>query len=205
MVDRAPVRLTELMSGMYSCGMTPGASFVVVVVAVLVNEKKQPLFSVEERIQAIRAEEELWQEDDGVEGLLDSPVYDEWASQWLPTGLIYHPYWAGPQASTDTVMPDINTWTQCVAVDPTGQQVGDTVQVPTLNGRKKLRVPPGTKHGTVQRLRGEGPPKLGAKGRGDIHYRFVLDVPDELSREQEKAIEELSKVMNGNPRARLFA
>ena len=84
---------------------------------------------------------------------------------------------------------------------------GAEIEVPTLRGRKKLRVPPGTKSGTVQRLRGEGPPSLG-KGpshRGDIHYRFVLDVPEELSREQEKAVEELSKVMNGNPRARLFA
>ena len=82
---------------------------------------------------------------------------------------------------------------------------GAEIEVPTLRGRKKLRVPPGTKHGTVQRLRGEGPPALGAKGRGDIHYRFVIDVPDEMSKEQEKAVEELSKVMNGNPRSRLFA
>ncbi|HEX8086205.1 MAG TPA: molecular chaperone DnaJ [Solirubrobacteraceae bacterium] len=82
---------------------------------------------------------------------------------------------------------------------------GAEIEVPTLKGRKKLRVPPGTKHGTVQRLRGEGPPSLGAKGRGDIHYRFVIDVPEDLNREQEKAIEELSKVMNGNPRSRLFA
>src|SRR5205809_789767 len=42
---------------------------------------------------------------------------------------------------------------------------GADVEVPTLNGRKKLRVPPGTKSGTVQRLRGEGPPKLSG-GRG---------------------------------------
>ena len=65
--------------------------------------------------------------------------------------------------------------------------------------------PAGTKHGTVQRLRGEGPPKLGGNGRGDIRYRFVIDVPDSLSDEQKEAVEELSKVMNGNPRERLFA
>jgi molecular chaperone DnaJ len=82
---------------------------------------------------------------------------------------------------------------------------GAEVEVPTLNGRKKLRVPPGTKHGTVQRLRGEGPPKLGAKGAGDIHYRFVIDVPETLSKEQSEAVDKLSEVMNGNPRARLFA
>jgi len=77
--------------------------------------------------------------------------------------------------------------------------------VPTLNGSKRLRVPAGTKHGTVQRLRGEGPPRPGGKGRGDIRYRFVIDVPDKLSPEQAEAIDRLSKVMNGNPRATLFA
>ena len=82
---------------------------------------------------------------------------------------------------------------------------GAEIEVPTLNGRKTLRVPGGTKHGTVQRLRGEGPPKLGSKERGDIHYRFVIDVPASLSSEQQEAVRELSKVMNGNPRSGLFA
>jgi molecular chaperone DnaJ len=81
---------------------------------------------------------------------------------------------------------------------------GATVEVPTLSGSKKLRVPAGTKHGTVQRLRGEGPPRLSGKGRGDIHYRFLLDVPASLSKEQEQVVDELSKVMNGDPRAKLF-
>jgi molecular chaperone DnaJ len=81
---------------------------------------------------------------------------------------------------------------------------GAVVEVPTLRGSKRLRVPRGTKHGTVQRIRGEGPPKLGGKGRGDIHYRFVIEVPDSLSAAQEEAVERLSRVMNGDPRARLF-
>jgi molecular chaperone DnaJ len=82
---------------------------------------------------------------------------------------------------------------------------GAVIEVPTLNGSKRLRVPPGTRHGTVQRLRGEGPARLGGKGKGDIHYRFVLDVPSSLSPEQSEAVDRLSKVMNGNPRERLFA
>jgi molecular chaperone DnaJ len=86
---------------------------------------------------------------------------------------------------------------------------GAEVQVPTLDGTKTLRVAPGTKHGTVQRLRGEGPPKPGsAKGgaapsRGDIRYRFVIDVPDKLDEEQQAAVDALSKAFNGDPRARL--
>jgi molecular chaperone DnaJ len=83
------------------------------------------------------------------------------------------------------------------------------VQVPTLNGTKTLRVRPGTTHGTVQRLRGEGPPKLGSGSppqRGDIHYRFVIDVPKKLSKEQEKAVDELSKTLGSeDPRAALFS
>jgi molecular chaperone DnaJ len=82
---------------------------------------------------------------------------------------------------------------------------GAVIEVPTLHGTKRLRVPRGTKHGTVQRLRGEGPPRLGGKGNGDIHYRFVIDVPASLSPEESEVVDRLSEVMNGDPRARLFA
>jgi molecular chaperone DnaJ len=81
---------------------------------------------------------------------------------------------------------------------------GADIEVPTLNGTKKIRVAPGTQHGSVQRLRGEGPPKLGGRGRGDIHYRLSVDVPKSLSKEQQEAVDELANVMNGNPRERLF-
>jgi molecular chaperone DnaJ len=82
---------------------------------------------------------------------------------------------------------------------------GAVITVPTLNGSKRLRVPRGTKHGTVQRLRGEGPQRLSGKGRGDIHYRFVIDVPSSLSPEQDEAMDRLSKATPEDPRARLFA
>jgi molecular chaperone DnaJ len=81
---------------------------------------------------------------------------------------------------------------------------GATIEVPTLSATKRIRVPPGTEHGTVQRLRGEGPPKLGGKGRGDIHYRLLIDVPSSLSNEQREAVDELAAVMDGNPREKLF-
>ena len=80
---------------------------------------------------------------------------------------------------------------------------GADVEVPTLGGTKTLRVAGGTRHGTVQRLRGEGPAILGG-GKGDIHYRFVIDVPRELDARQREVVEELSKVMDGNPREDLL-
>ncbi|MDQ5832181.1 MAG: molecular chaperone DnaJ [Actinomycetota bacterium] len=82
---------------------------------------------------------------------------------------------------------------------------GSTIEVPILVGSKRIRVAPGTAHGTIQRLRGEGPPKLGGRGRGDIHYRLVIEVPSTLSDEQREAVDDLAAVMNGNPRERLLS
>ncbi|MBA2763752.1 MAG: J domain-containing protein [Thermoleophilaceae bacterium] len=83
---------------------------------------------------------------------------------------------------------------------------GATVEVPVLaGGSKRIRVPAGTQHGTVQRLRGEGPPKLGGRKRGDIHYRLTIDVPSSLTSEQEQAVDDLAGVLDGaDPRAALF-
>ena len=81
---------------------------------------------------------------------------------------------------------------------------GGTVEVPTLHGTKKIRVPAGTSDGAVQRLRGEGPPKLSGNGRGDIYYRLHVQIPKSLNEEQREVIDRLSEVMNGNPRGELL-
>jgi molecular chaperone DnaJ len=82
---------------------------------------------------------------------------------------------------------------------------GATIEVPTLDGTKKIKVPAGTRHGTLQRLRGEGPPKPRGRGRGDIRYRLEIEVPRELSEEQAKAVDELAEALNGSdPRAELL-
>jgi molecular chaperone DnaJ len=82
---------------------------------------------------------------------------------------------------------------------------GATVEVPTLNGSKRIRVQPGTQHGTVQRLRGEGPPKPRGRGRGDIRYKLGIEVPSDLTAEQRKALGAFAETMNDrNPRERLL-
>ena len=82
---------------------------------------------------------------------------------------------------------------------------GATVDVPTLDGAKRIKVPAGTQHGSLQRLRGEGPPRLGKAGRGDLHYRLTIDVPKSLSKAQREAVDELGEALDANPRERLFA
>jgi molecular chaperone DnaJ len=82
---------------------------------------------------------------------------------------------------------------------------GGTIEVPTLDGSKQIRIPAGTRDGSVQRLRGEGPPKLSGSGHGDIHYRFRIEIPKSLNDEQRQAMERLAEVMNGDPRSELLA
>jgi molecular chaperone DnaJ len=82
---------------------------------------------------------------------------------------------------------------------------GGTIEVPTLNGTKKIKVAPGTRHGTIQRLRGEGPPRPKGAGRGDIRYRLEIAIPAELSEEQGEAVDKLAETLNGSdPRAELL-
>jgi molecular chaperone DnaJ len=83
---------------------------------------------------------------------------------------------------------------------------GATIEVPTLEGTKKIKIPAGTRHGTIQRLRGEGAPKPGGRGRGDIRYRLEIEMPQKLSKEQREAVEKLAETLNGSdPRAELLA
>jgi molecular chaperone DnaJ len=82
---------------------------------------------------------------------------------------------------------------------------GGTIEVPTLNGTKKIKVAPGTRHGSVQRLRGEGPPKGKSGSRGDIRYRLEIAMPEKLTDEQREAVDKLAETLNGgDPRAELL-
>ena len=82
---------------------------------------------------------------------------------------------------------------------------GATVEVPTLRGTKRIRVPAGTQHGTVQRLRSEGPPRPGSAQRGDLLYRIEVEMPRELTSEQRRALAGFAETMNDrDPREKLL-
>jgi molecular chaperone DnaJ len=74
--------------------------------------------------------------------------------------------------------------------------LGATIDVPTLDGgTSRLQVPAGTQPGTSFRIRGQGIPHLGSRGRGDLHVTVRVAVPSKLSGEQRKAIEQLAKLL----------
>jgi molecular chaperone DnaJ len=72
--------------------------------------------------------------------------------------------------------------------------LGAEIKVKTLNGEEDLKIPPGTQTGTVFRIKGEGMPVLGARGKGDLFVAVTLVTPKTLTKEQRKLLEQLADV-----------
>lgn len=66
--------------------------------------------------------------------------------------------------------------------------LGADVDVPTLQGKAAIRIPPGSPPGKILRLGGRGLPKVGSKARGDLHVELSLEVPTGLSEAQQQAL-----------------
>ncbi|MGX7023406.1 molecular chaperone DnaJ [Vagococcus hydrophili] len=70
--------------------------------------------------------------------------------------------------------------------------LGDEIEVPTVHGRVKLKIPAGTQTGTSFRLKGKGVPKLRGAGNGDQRVTVVIETPTDLNEEQKKLLREFS-------------
>ncbi len=68
----------------------------------------------------------------------------------------------------------------------TQASLGAKVEVPTLDGRVLMKIPPGTHSGRVFRLKGKGLPDVGDGPRGDQYVRLVVDTPERFSAREEK-------------------
>ena len=72
--------------------------------------------------------------------------------------------------------------------------LGGDVSIPTLTGEVPLKIQRGTQTGTIYRVRGQGLPRLGEGGRGDLHVRVQVWTPQRLTDEQERVLRELEQV-----------
>lgn len=73
--------------------------------------------------------------------------------------------------------------------------LGDEIQVPTLDGMIKLKIPEGTQTGTSFRLKGRGISRLRSSGRGDHHVKIVVVTPTNLTEKQKEALREFGKTL----------
>ncbi len=78
-----------------------------------------------------------------------------------------------------------------VEISFTQAALGDKIEVETVDGPVKLKIPAGTQSGTVFKLRGKGAPRLRGRGRGDHLVKVIVKTPTNLTRRQKKLLREL--------------
>jgi molecular chaperone DnaJ len=69
--------------------------------------------------------------------------------------------------------------------------LGETIEVPTVNGKAKIKIEPGTQSGRMLRLRGKGLPVLQRHGQGDLFIHINVWTPQKVSKEEKAALEKL--------------
>ncbi len=72
--------------------------------------------------------------------------------------------------------------------------LGTEIKVKTLDGEEDLKIPAGTQTGTVFRIKSQGMPALGGRGRGDLFVAVTLITPKTLTKEQRKLLEQLAEI-----------
>ena len=77
--------------------------------------------------------------------------------------------------------------------------LGAAIEIPTLSGKVKIKVEPGTPSGRVVRLRGKGLPVVNGYGRGDLLVSLNVWVPKELNKEEKKMLEQFDSHQNFQP------
>lgn len=79
--------------------------------------------------------------------------------------------------------------------------LGGEIQVPTLSGKAKMKIPPGTQSNTTFRLKGEGIPSLRGYGKGDEKVTVIVDVPKKLTKRQREILGEFEEEENKSGRS----
>jgi len=72
--------------------------------------------------------------------------------------------------------------------------LGGEVEVPTLSGPVKMKIPAGTQGGSDFRVKGHGMPRLQSSAKGDLHVRIEVEVPTRLNDEQRKALSNFAEL-----------
>ena len=77
--------------------------------------------------------------------------------------------------------------------------LGETIEVPTVNGKAKIKVEPGTQSGKMLRLKGKGLPILQSYGHGDLFVHINVWTPKKVSKEEKEILEKLKASENFKP------
>lgn len=76
--------------------------------------------------------------------------------------------------------------------------LGTELEVDLLDGKEKIKIPPGTQPGHLIVLRRRGMPSLRGGRRGDLYLELVVEIPEKLSHEEKKLFKELARLQSRN-------
>ena len=77
--------------------------------------------------------------------------------------------------------------------------LGESIEIPTVNGKAKIKIDPGTQSGKVLRLKGKGLPILQRYGHGDLFVHINVWTPKKVSKEEREILEKLRQSENFKP------
>lgn len=81
--------------------------------------------------------------------------------------------------------------------------LGAEIEVPTMSGKARIKVPAGSQSGRAMRLKGKGMPRLKGSGEGDLFAKLAVVVPKEMNEREEELVTELGALSKDSPRAHL--
>lgn len=94
------------------------------------------------------------------------------------------------------LMRDGNDLIATVPISITQAALGAMIDVPSLDGMKQFKIPAGTQHGNIFRIKGEGLVDLRTNRKGDELIRVAIEVPTNLTSQQEKLLREFAETEN---------
>ena len=98
-----------------------------------------------------------------------------------------------------TLVRDENDLIYSLLLDIPTATLGGFAEIPTIDGKAKVTIDPGTQPGKVLRLRGKGLPSLNGYGKGDIVVNISVYIPETLSKDEKKTIEGFRNSENFRP------
>ena len=98
-----------------------------------------------------------------------------------------------------TLVRDENDLIYSLLLDIPTAALGGFAEIPTIDGKAKVTIDPGTQPGKVLRLRGKGLPTLNGYGKGDIVVNISVYIPETLSKDEKKAVEGFRNSENFRP------
>jgi len=101
---------------------------------------------------------------------------------------------------------DGNDLIAVVPISITDAALGTTIDVPSLNGTRRLKIPPGTQYGSIFRIKGQGLPNMRTGRTGDELVQITIETPAKLNAKQQELLREFAKTENKtvSPKSKRF-